>query len=295
MHLARRPLLTGFAAVLLAPAGRAQGTDATPPGFQGRVFVNAANGVRLHTYMAPPAGALVTSHIVETADGLVLVDGQFAPAAARELGAYLALLDRPVRKVLLSHAHPDHWFGLHHLGRPPVHAGPVTARFLRENAAAVVVERRADSSAPVVEGVLDEGTETIGGVELRYQFVADTEAPEMLLVEVPALGALIVQDLLFNRVHAVVSRTLPSWIAVLEALAARGAETPLLLAGHGEPTSPARLPDMLRYLRAVQPLMAGAPNDRERIAAIAAEMERAFPDWRARPLLELGLSRSLGG
>lgn len=41
--------------------------------------------------------------------------------------------------------------------------------------------------------------------------------------------------------------------------------------------------------------MQGAPNERERILAIAAKMERGFPDWRARPLLELGLSRPLPG
>ena len=34
-------------------------------------------GVRVHTYLAEPAGALVTSHIIETAAGPVLVDGQF--------------------------------------------------------------------------------------------------------------------------------------------------------------------------------------------------------------------------
>jgi glyoxylase-like metal-dependent hydrolase (beta-lactamase superfamily II) len=294
MPLARRPLLGALAALLLPAAGKAQGTDATPPGLQGRVFLNAAGGVRIHTYMAGPQGALVTSHVIETADGLVLVDGQFTPASAAELRTYLGTLGRPVTKVFLSHAHPDHWFGFHHLGRPAVHAGPVTARFIETQGANLVAERRADSAAPSIAGIVTEGTETIGGVTLRHRLVADTEAPEMLLIEVPQAGALIVQDLFYNRVHAVVSRTLPTWIAALESVAARGAGTPLILAGHGEPASPARLAELVRYLRAVQPLMAGAPNERERIVAIATQMERDFPDYRARPLLELGLSRSLG-
>jgi glyoxylase-like metal-dependent hydrolase (beta-lactamase superfamily II) len=136
------------------------------------------------------------------------------------------------------------------------------------------------------------GTETIGGVELRYRLVADTEAPEMLLVQVPAAGALIVGDLLYNRVHAVVSRSIDNWVAALEGL---GGAEPLLLGGHGEPASPPRLPEAVRYLRAVQALMRGVPNERERITAIAAEMERSFPEWRARSLLELGLSRALPG
>jgi len=290
MQPTRRPLLAGLLASFLAPAAQAQGTDATPAGFAGRIFTNMGGGVRVHTYLAPAAGAFVTSHLIETRAGLVLVDGQFEPGPAQELGRYIAGLGQPLAKVLLTHAHPDHWFGLHHLGRPPVHAAPVTARFLRDNAAAVVQQRRADSSAPNLAGEITAGVEVIGGVELRYRLVADTEAPEMLLVEVPAAGALIVGDLLYNRVHAVVSRGIDNWVAALDGL---GATTPLILGGHGEPASPGQLPEAVRYLRAVQALMRGAPNDQERIAAIAAEMARGFPEWRARPLLELGLSRAL--
>jgi glyoxylase-like metal-dependent hydrolase (beta-lactamase superfamily II) len=290
MTLRRRPLLAGTLAGFLAPAAGAVATDATPPGFAGRVFVNQGGGVRIHTYLAPLQGALVTSHLIETRDGLVLVDGQFQPASARELGRYIAGTGARVARVLLTHAHPDHWFGLHHLGRPAVHAGPVTAGFLRANAARVVEERRADSSAPEIAGEVQAGGETIGGVELRYRLVADTEAPEMLLVEVPAVGAVIVGDLLYNRVHAVVSRGVDNWVAALDSLA--GASR-LILGGHGEPALPDRLPEAARYLRAVQARMRGAPNERERIQAIAAGIEREFPDWRARALLELGLSRSL--
>jgi len=66
----------------------------------------------------------------------------------------------------------------------------------------------------------------------------------------------------------------------------------LILAGHGEPASPAGLRDAIAYLRGVQPLMAAPGADRQRIAA---DLETAFPTWRLRPLLELGLSRALPG
>lgn len=290
MTILRRPLLAAFAATLLAPAARAQSRDATPPGFTGRVFINEGGGVRIHTYMASPQGGLVTSHLVETSEGLVLVDGQWQPGPAQEFGRYIAATGQRIAKALVTHAHPDHWFGLHHLGRPPIHAGPVSARFLRANAAQVIADRRIESSVPVIAGEVGPGSERIGGVEFRYRLVADTEAPEMLLVEVPAVGAVILGDLLYNRVHAVVPRSVANWIVALESLATSGS-TPLLLPGHGEPTAPERLPEAVRYLRAVQPLMQGAGPDR--VQAIAAEMERAFPEWRVRALLELGLSRAL--
>ena len=75
MKIDRRPLLAAFGALLLARPASAQGSDSTPPGFAGKVFINEAGGVRLHTYLAPPTGGLVTSHLIETAEGLVLVDG----------------------------------------------------------------------------------------------------------------------------------------------------------------------------------------------------------------------------
>jgi hypothetical protein len=57
-----------------------------------------------------------------------------------------------------------------------------------------------------------------------------------------------------------------------------GGVTPLLLAAHGKPTSPQRLPEAMRYPRAVRARMRDAPNERERIAAIGAEMERGVSD-----------------
>src|SRR5262249_25103729 len=38
---------------------------------------------------------------------------------------------------------------------------------------------KADSSAPEVAGIVAEGAEAIGGVELRFRHVLNTEAPEI--------------------------------------------------------------------------------------------------------------------
>jgi len=289
----RRTVLAAIGASLLVGPVRAQGRLATPDGFTGRVFVNERGGVRIHTYLAAPQGAMVASHVVETASGLVVVDGQFTPASAAELKRYLDGLGKPVQRLIVSHAHPDHWFGIHHLGRIPVHAGPTTAAFLRENGAKVVAERQADSSAPEVAGVLAEGAETIGGVEFRFRRVLDTEAPEIVVVEVPAAGATIVQDVVYNKVHMVVSRQIDRWVEVLRGLERNGGALPLILAGHGEPASPADLPLLVRYLETVKPLLAANIGKEGEAKAIVEEMTRAFPEFRMPPLLQLGLSRAL--
>ena len=291
--LNRRTIVAAIGTSLFAGPLRAQGRSATPAGFTGAVLVNESGRIRIHTYLADLNGAMVTSHVIEGPGGLVVVDGQFVRAAALELKQYVDSLGKPVQRLIVSHQHPDHWYGIHHFRRMPVHAGPITAKFLAEGAAKFVAERKADSSAPEIAGVLDQGIETVAGVELRFRHVLDTEAPEIVTIEIPAVGAIIVQDVVYNKVHVVVSRQIDNWIAVLKGIEARGAQSPIILAGHGEPASPASLPGLVQYLEAVKPLLNANAGKPDRAKALTDEIATAFPDYRLPPLLTLGLSRSL--
>jgi glyoxylase-like metal-dependent hydrolase (beta-lactamase superfamily II) len=291
----RRQFIALVGASLLAGPVLAQGRDATPAGFKGRVFVTERGGVRVHTYLADPAGALVTSHIIETAAGPVLVDGQFVTASARELRTYLDSLGAAPARVILSHAHPDHWFGFAAAGISAVHAGPLTAKFVTESGAALVAQRKVETTPPTIAGTIEAGDQTIGGVTFRFRPVLDTEAPEIMTIELPAAGILIAQDVVYNKVHAVVSRQLDQWIGALRAIESRAGVAPVILAGHGEPTAPADLVGLVRYLEAVKPLLAANQGKPDQAPAITAEIARAFPDYRIPPLLTLGLSRALAG
>ena len=291
--LNRRATLAALGATLITGPLRAEGRSVTPAGFTGQAFLNEKGGVRLHTYLADAKGAMVTSHVIEGASSLVVVDGQFQPHAALELRRYVESIGKPVRRLIVSHQHPDHWFGIHHFRRMGVHAGPLTARFLTESGAGLVAERKADSSAPEVAGALADGSETVDGIALRYRLVLNTEAPEILVVEVPAVGAAIVQDIVYNKVHAVVSRQIDTWIGVLRDLETRGKDAPIILAGHGEPASPADLPGLIAYLAAVKPLLAANIGKPDQAKAITDEIAKAFPAYRLPPLLTLGLSRAL--
>jgi glyoxylase-like metal-dependent hydrolase (beta-lactamase superfamily II) len=293
MTLTRRTVVTALGATLLAGPIRAQGRDATPTTFKGKIFVNERGGLRIHTYLADPAGAMVTSHIVEATSGLVLIDGQYVPASALELKTYIASLAKPVLRVILSHGHPDHWFGFHQLGLGLVHAGPITGKFITDNGTGLVAARKADSSAPAIGGVIAEGDETIDGVLFRFRHVLNTEAPEITTIEIPAAGAFIVQDIVYNKVHAVVSRQIDQWVAALRSIETRRGETPLILAGHGEPTSPENLNSLVSYLEMVKPLIAANIGKEDQAKAITDEMTKAFPDYRVPGLLTFGLSFAL--
>src|ERR1035441_2654996 len=70
--------------------------------------------VRIHTFVSSFAYGNIANatHIIETKNQLVLVDGQFLVPYARAFRDYADSLGKPIERLYLSHRHPDHWFGL---------------------------------------------------------------------------------------------------------------------------------------------------------------------------------------
>lgn len=251
----------------------------------GSRVVSATHGaVRLHSYISPVAAARVTAHVVEGPTGLILVDGGWTAESGREIRALVDGLGKPLRAVLLSHFHPDHWSGLTAARLPEVLAGPVTATLLQQAGPGMAAAQSHPVNVPRV-AVQAPGALRLAGVELNIAYVRDTEAPEIMTVEIPGASTLIVQDIFYNRVHAYVSRQLDTWLAVLRGLESRGGVT--FLVGHGEPATARDIPRLIAYLEAVRPLVATGTPDQ---AAVVAEMVRRFPDFATPELLALSLT-----
>ena len=68
--------------------------------------------VRIHRYSAGPQGALVNAYLVETAEGIVAVDGTLTVTDGRALRSQLDSLGKPLLAALVTHSHPDHYGGL---------------------------------------------------------------------------------------------------------------------------------------------------------------------------------------
>jgi glyoxylase-like metal-dependent hydrolase (beta-lactamase superfamily II) len=72
-------------------------------------FVEVAPGIRRLTFPLPTPPGHVHCYLLETADGLVLVDtGLGLPDLAERWEALLAQLDRPIVAIAITHFHPDH-------------------------------------------------------------------------------------------------------------------------------------------------------------------------------------------
>jgi glyoxylase-like metal-dependent hydrolase (beta-lactamase superfamily II) len=66
----------------------------------------------IHRFPVQHEGAFVNAYLVETASGVVAVDGLLQVSAAREMRAGIERVGKPLLAAVLTHSHPDHYAGL---------------------------------------------------------------------------------------------------------------------------------------------------------------------------------------
>ena len=66
----------------------------------------------IHRFPAEHEGAVVNAYLVETASGVVAVDGLLQVSAAKEMRAGIDRFGKPLLAAVLTHSHPDHYAGL---------------------------------------------------------------------------------------------------------------------------------------------------------------------------------------
>ena len=66
----------------------------------------------IHRFPVEHEGAFVNAYLVETASGVVAVDGLLQVSVAREMRAGIDRLGKPLLAAVLTHSHPDHYAGL---------------------------------------------------------------------------------------------------------------------------------------------------------------------------------------
>jgi glyoxylase-like metal-dependent hydrolase (beta-lactamase superfamily II) len=89
--------------------------------------------VRVHRYVA--AAMPVNAYLVETSRGVVVIDSTLTVSDARALKSAVEQLGKPLRAVLVTHAHPDHYGGAIEL------AGDDEVPFVAADGVAAVITR----------------------------------------------------------------------------------------------------------------------------------------------------------
>jgi glyoxylase-like metal-dependent hydrolase (beta-lactamase superfamily II) len=86
--------------------------DAAAPGRMGAILVRHFGPVKIHSYLSPADGFQVNTQMIQGPTAVVIFDGQLLLPYADEVASYVRTLGKPVDRIILSHAHTDHWSGL---------------------------------------------------------------------------------------------------------------------------------------------------------------------------------------
>ncbi|MFJ3803039.1 MBL fold metallo-hydrolase [Streptomyces sp. NPDC090088] len=248
----------------------------------GTVTVIDKGAVRVHSYMAGDDSLNVTTQLIETPARVIAVDAQYALAHADEVVAYARGLGKPLDRLIITHAHPDHFHGAARFG-VPVHAlaavrDRIAAQGDGQDPAGTLIP--VADMTPTVEIV--PGTEVIDGVPFVFEDRHGGEAADELVIRLPEQGVLVAQDLVYHATHLFLGNNdIAGWAKAVDALAADPSYD-TVLAGHGLPAGPEVFDDMRRYLADAAELLGDDG------AAYKRAMVERYPAWGGPFLIDIG-------
>ena len=220
----------------------------------------------------------------------VLVDVMTTVAEAEALADWVALHNRNLETIYITHGHFDHFYGLSVLlDRFPSARAIATPKTMKamQMSFSPAVERLARRLFPgqvatklVAPMPYELETFTLEGHELRIIEQGRTDGPDTTSLYVPSIGLIVAGDVVYNQCRMYVGDTTPesrdNWIAALDRLEALNPT--IVVAGHkkpGAPDSPSTIQDTKRYLQDFGRVQKAATSDQE----LFDKMTELYPSW----------------
>jgi len=296
LRLAAGALLPLIGLRLSADAA-AETKNAATPGRMGTILVNQFGPVKIHSYLSPAEGLQVNTQMIEGPNAIVIFDGQLLLPYAGEVASYVKTIGKPVDRIILSHAHTDHWGGLQVLTErfPGVRlfaldgvadqiraGGPARLERLRRN-----YGDKAAAKVTVPTATITEGLQRIDGVTYDFKRFVDAESDLQLAALLPEQKVLMAFDLVYSpKQHAFTGGNhFDQWIIILETLKAlQGYDT--IIIGHDTPVDRSAIDSTMTYVKrakAIHSVSADAKTYSESLKA-------AFPDLRLAGFVDLSAS-----
>ena len=264
----------------------------------GTVDVFEKNGITIHSYMSHEDGEFVRTQIIETPNSLVVIDVQFLRKYAQEVRRYIDSLNKPIERVIITHMHPDHWFGIESFADAPLYALPEVIAELNAIGDWWISIKKPEWGDHILEKkivpthALAEGRTTIDGVDFVFTRISGGEATHTVVTELPQARTLLPQDLVYNQIYLFVGelhgpdrtiRCFDGWTEALRSLKDRDVD--LVIPGHGAPADSAIFDELMAYLEDVRNILDNAADRHDFRQQVIAR----YPHYRLPLMLDFSI------
>jgi glyoxylase-like metal-dependent hydrolase (beta-lactamase superfamily II) len=238
----------------------------------------------------PPAWDPTTATLIFGERDAVLVDALCTVREATALADWVALHERRLTTIYITHGHGDHYLGLSVLqGRFPQARAVATAgtvRLMRTAGQDNKFRARYPgqiADTPALAEPLEAEHFELEGLPLQVIETGHTDTVDTTALYAPDLGLICSGDVVYNHCHMYLGDTTPAsraeWIAALDRLAAL--KPAAVVTGHKDPTQgnpPSVLAESRGYLEYYGQLRERALPDQELFEAMVSR----YPDWVSR-------------
>jgi glyoxylase-like metal-dependent hydrolase (beta-lactamase superfamily II) len=243
----------------------------------------------------------VNSYIVESREGIVVVDGMLTVGDSRAVRQRIDERGKPVLGAIVTHAHPDHYAGLGEMLRgldvPVVSTASVRQTIERDDAIKNQIvgpmmgdewpKARVFPNRDIPTGT----TVHFGDLAMSVRDLGPAESPADSLWTLDE-RTVFVGDLVYNGMHAYLADGyIEDWLACLDRLDRDLDKDVTLYVGHGVPAGKTLIEEQRRYVKAfaqsVEQNLHRDPKDRR--AAVVADMRRVLPTDALLFLMELSV------
>src|SRR5712672_3016186 len=278
-------------------SGASLTNDTAAPGRMGAILVGQFGPVKIHSYLSPADGLQVNTQMIEGPNAVVIFDGQLLLPYADEVASYVQTLGKPIDRIILSHAHTDHWGGLQVLTErfpdarvfaldgiaDQVRArGPARLDGLRRTYGDKVATK-----VTIPTEIITEGVQRIDGVTYDFKRFVDAESDLQLAALLPEQKVLMAFDLVFSpNQHAFTGANhFDHWIIVLDQLdGLQGYDT--ITIGHDTPVDRSAIDSTMTYVKCAKAIHSVSSDAK----TYSENLKAAFPDLQQAGFVDLSAS-----
>jgi glyoxylase-like metal-dependent hydrolase (beta-lactamase superfamily II) len=167
---------------------------------------------QIHNYASPPP-APVNSWIIESKNGMVVVDTQRQFSEAKKALKEVENINKPILGVIYTHHHPDHINGaaalLNGTANVPIYATQSTLNILKNDTGGYIAlskqllpSNEYSNQVVLPNRIVSSGENiTIDGITYHFEDLGIGEADDMMVIYLPSQKLMFTGDIVNNHMH----------------------------------------------------------------------------------------------